>query len=217
VDHLPVRHSSCWVSRSSALASKATGFPIAKIAAKLAIGYTLDEIANDITRETKAAFEPTIDYVVVKAPRFAFEKFAGTDERLTTKMKSVGEAMAIGRTFKEAFNKALRDDQPVLTENGWVPIADLHVGDQIIGVDGKSHSVLDVNPRGVRPLNEVAFSDGTTVIADDEHLWLTQWIVPNPKNKASTEFKVRTTAEIAATIHRKHRVPLCEGRFWVDG
>jgi carbamoyl-phosphate synthase large subunit len=96
------------VSRSSALASKATGFPIAKIAAKLAIGYTLDEIANDITRETKAAFEPTIDYVVVKIPRFAFEKFAGADEMLTTKMKSVGEVMAIGRTFKEAINKALR-------------------------------------------------------------------------------------------------------------
>jgi carbamoyl-phosphate synthase large subunit len=96
------------VSRSSALASKATGFPIAKIAAKLAIGYSLDEIANDITRETKAAFEPTIDYVVVKIPRFAFEKFAGADEMLTTKMKSVGEVMAIGRTFKEAMNKALR-------------------------------------------------------------------------------------------------------------
>jgi carbamoyl-phosphate synthase large subunit len=96
------------VSRSSALASKATGFPIAKIAAKLAIGYTLDEIANDITRETKAAFEPTIDYVVVKIPRFAFEKFAGADEMLTTRMKSVGEVMAIGRTFKEAINKALR-------------------------------------------------------------------------------------------------------------
>ncbi|MEX1177153.1 MAG: carbamoyl-phosphate synthase large subunit [Nitriliruptor sp.] len=96
------------VSRSSALASKATGFPIAKIAAKLAIGYTLDEIANDITRETKAAFEPSIDYVVVKIPRFAFEKFAGTDDTLTTKMKSVGEVMAMGRTFKEAFNKALR-------------------------------------------------------------------------------------------------------------
>jgi carbamoyl-phosphate synthase large subunit len=96
------------VSRSSALASKATGFPIAKIAAKLAIGYTLDEIANDITRETKAAFEPSIDYVVTKIPRFAFEKFAGTDEVLTTKMKSVGEVMAIGRTFKESFNKALR-------------------------------------------------------------------------------------------------------------
>jgi carbamoyl-phosphate synthase large subunit len=96
------------VSRSSALASKATGFPIAKIAAKLAIGYSLDEIANDITRETKAAFEPTIDYVVVKVPRFAFEKFATTDDTLTTKMKSVGEVMAMGRTFKEAVNKALR-------------------------------------------------------------------------------------------------------------
>ena len=96
------------VSRSSALASKATGFPIAKIAAKLAIGYTLDEISNDITRETKAAFEPSIDYVVVKIPRFAFEKFQGTDTRLTTKMKSVGEVMAIGRTFKEAVNKGLR-------------------------------------------------------------------------------------------------------------
>jgi carbamoyl-phosphate synthase large subunit len=96
------------VSRSSALASKATGFPIAKIAAKLAIGYTLDEIANDITRETKAAFEPSIDYVVVKIPRFTFEKFADADDTLTTKMKSVGEVMAMGRTFKEAFNKALR-------------------------------------------------------------------------------------------------------------
>jgi carbamoyl-phosphate synthase large subunit len=96
------------VSRSSALASKATGFPIAKIAAKLAIGYTLDEIANDITRETKAAFEPSIDYVVVKIPRFTFEKFRATDDTLTTKMKSVGEVMAMGRTFKEAFNKALR-------------------------------------------------------------------------------------------------------------
>jgi len=96
------------VSRSSALASKATGFPIAKIAAKLAVGYTLDEIPNDITRETYAAFEPTIDYVVTKIPRFTFEKFPGTNEILTTQMKSVGEAMAIGRTFKESFQKALR-------------------------------------------------------------------------------------------------------------
>ena len=96
------------VSRSSALASKATGFPIAKIAAKLAVGLTLDEIPNDITRETPASFEPTIDYVVVKAPRWAFEKFEGADSRLGTQMKSVGEAMAIGRTFKEAFQKALR-------------------------------------------------------------------------------------------------------------
>jgi carbamoyl-phosphate synthase large subunit len=96
------------VSRSSALASKATGFPIAKIAAKLAIGYTLDEIANDITRSTPAAFEPTLDYVVVKVPRFAFEKFPAADPELTTTMKSVGEAMALGRNFTEALNKALR-------------------------------------------------------------------------------------------------------------
>ncbi len=96
------------VSRSSALASKATGFPIAKIAAKLAVGYALDEINNDITKETTACFEPTIDYCVVKFPRFSFEKFAGADETLTTQMKSVGEAMAIGRTFKEALQKVIR-------------------------------------------------------------------------------------------------------------
>src|SRR5690242_18893352 len=96
------------VSRSSALASKATGFPIAKIAAKLAIGYTLDEIPNDITLQTPAAFEPTLDYVVVKIPRFAFEKFPGADPELTTTMKSVGEAMSLGRNFTEALNKAMR-------------------------------------------------------------------------------------------------------------
>ena len=96
------------VSRSSALASKATGFPIAKIAARLAVGYTLDEIDNDITRLTPAAFEPTLDYVVVKWPRFAFEKFSGADAELTTHMKSVGEAMAVGRTFGQAFAKAMR-------------------------------------------------------------------------------------------------------------
>ncbi len=96
------------VSRSSALASKATGFPIAKIAAKLAVGYSLDEITNDITGVTKASFEPTIDYVVVKIPRFAFQKFRGADPTLTTQMKSVGEVMAIGRTFKEALQKAIR-------------------------------------------------------------------------------------------------------------
>ncbi|OCR00053.1 carbamoyl phosphate synthase large subunit [Nostoc sp. MBR 210] len=96
------------VSRSSALASKATGFPIAKMAAKLAVGYTLDEINNDITKKTPASFEPTIDYVVTKIPRFAFEKFPGSEPVLTTQMKSVGEAMAIGRTFNESFQKALR-------------------------------------------------------------------------------------------------------------
>ncbi len=99
------------VSRSSALASKATGFPIAKIAAKLAVGYTLDELDNDITGATPAAFEPTLDYVVTKIPRFAFEKFPGTEPRLTTAMKSVGEAMAIGRNFKESLQKALRSQE----------------------------------------------------------------------------------------------------------
>ncbi|MCE2436587.1 MAG: carbamoyl-phosphate synthase large subunit, partial [Pseudomonadales bacterium] len=96
------------VSRSSALASKATGFPIAKVASKLAIGYTLDELMNDITGATPASFEPAIDYVVTKIPRFTFEKFAQAENRLTTQMKSVGEAMAIGRTFAESFQKALR-------------------------------------------------------------------------------------------------------------
>jgi len=107
-DELVVIEMNPRVSRSSALASKATGFPIAKIAAKLAVGYTLDEIANDITRKTPACFEPTIDYVVVKTPRWAFEKFPQADARLTTHMKSVGENMAIGRTFKEAFQKSMR-------------------------------------------------------------------------------------------------------------
>ena len=110
------------VSRSSALASKATGFPIAKIAAKLAVGYRLHELPNDITRETTACFEPTIDYVVTKMPRFAFEKFPEADATLTTQMKSVGETMAIGSTFKESFQKALRG---------------LEVGSFGFGCDGK--------------------------------------------------------------------------------
>ena len=103
------------VSRSSALASKATGFPIAKIATKLAVGYTLDEVPNDITRETPACFEPTIDYVVTKVPRFAFEKFPGADDELGPQMKSVGEVMAIGRTFKESAGQgaALAGDRPL--------------------------------------------------------------------------------------------------------
>jgi carbamoyl-phosphate synthase large subunit len=103
------------VSRSSALASKATGFPIAKIAAKLAIGYTLDELDNDITKVTPASFEPTIDYVVTKIPRFAFEKFPGSEPNLTTAMKSVGEVMSIGRTFHESLQKALTSLETGLT------------------------------------------------------------------------------------------------------
>ncbi|HEY5316560.1 MAG TPA: carbamoyl-phosphate synthase large subunit, partial [Solirubrobacteraceae bacterium] len=114
-DEIVVIEMNPRVSRSSALASKATGFPIAKIAARLAVGYTLQEIPNDITRATPASFEPTIDYCVVKWPRFAFEKFPGAEEGLTTHMKSVGEAMAIGRTFKQAFAKALRSRELDLT------------------------------------------------------------------------------------------------------
>ncbi|MBI2916301.1 MAG: carbamoyl-phosphate synthase large subunit, partial [Elusimicrobia bacterium] len=110
------------VSRSSALASKATGFPIAKIAAKLAVGYTLDEIPNDITKKTPASFEPTIDYCVVKVPRFAFEKFTQSDQTLNSQMKSVGEVMAIGRTFKESLQKAVRG---------------LEIGRSGLGADGK--------------------------------------------------------------------------------
>ena len=110
------------VSRSSALASKATGFPIAKIAAKLAVGYTLDEIPNDITGETLASFEPTLDYCVIKIPRWTFEKFPETQDLLTTSMKSVGETMSIGRTFKEALQKGLRG---------------LEIGRHGLGADGK--------------------------------------------------------------------------------
>src|SRR5881296_1078104 len=129
------------VSRSSALASKATGFPIAKIAAKLAVGYTLDELRNDITRETPACFEPTIDYVVTKVPRFAFEKFPEADETLTTSMKSVGEAMSIGRSFAESVQKCLRS---------------LEIGRSGLGGDGKPWRIgtevygdRDILPRDV--------------------------------------------------------------------
>jgi len=137
------------VSRSSALASKATGFPIAKIAARLAVGYRLDEIDNDITGVTPACFEPTIDYVVVKWPRFAFEKFPGTDPTLTTHMKSVGEVMAIGRTFRQAFAKALRsrelDKSPCLRET---PEQELLEGLRTPAAD-RFETVLELLGRGV--------------------------------------------------------------------
>ncbi|NOQ45409.1 MAG: carbamoyl-phosphate synthase large subunit, partial [Desulfobulbaceae bacterium] len=125
------------VSRSSALASKATGFPIAKIAAKLAVGFTLDEIKNDITRETYASFEPTIDYCVVKIPRWTFEKFPETDDLLTTAMKSVGETMAIGRTFKEAFQKGIRSleiGRMGFGFDGRDEMEDLHIDDLTLGL-----------------------------------------------------------------------------------
>ncbi len=130
------------VSRSSALASKATGFPIAKAAAKLAVGYTLDEIANDITKATPACFEPSIDYCVVKVPRFAFEKFQGSDDTLSTRMKAVGEVMAIGRTFEEALGKAMRS------------LEDGRVG---IGLDGRNAALDDVEGLLRRPTAERIF------------------------------------------------------------
>lgn len=132
------------VSRSSALASKATGFPIAKIAAKLAVGYTLDELANDITRETPACFEPTIDYVVTKIPRWAFEKFPGADPTLMTQMKSVGETMSIGRTFKESLQKAIRS---------------LEIGRFGLGADGRGSHYDEMPPEQLKAKLRVPHPD----------------------------------------------------------
>ena len=142
------------VSRSSALASKATGYPIAKIAAKVAVGYTLDEIANDITQETAASFEPTLDYVVVKVPRFAFEKFPTADPTLTTHMKSVGEAMAIGRNFTEALNKALRSLENKAAPFTWVgePGDKATLLDQVkVPHDGRLQKVMQAIRAGATP------------------------------------------------------------------
>jgi carbamoyl-phosphate synthase large subunit len=144
------------VSRSSALASKATGFPIAKIAAKVAIGYTLDEIPNDITEETPASFEPTLDYVVVKVPRFAFEKFPAADPTLTTHMKSVGEAMAIGRNFTEALQKALRSlekkDAVFDWSHRWVDLdKDALLEEVRTPHDGRLKKVMDALRAGATP------------------------------------------------------------------
>jgi carbamoyl-phosphate synthase large subunit len=147
------------VSRSSALASKATGFPIAKIAAKLAVGYTLDELKNDITRHTPAAFEPTIDYVVTKIPRFTFEKFPGANEVLTTQMKSVGEAMAIGRTFKESLQKALRSLE---IKRFGLGADGVELSGQIVSWTGDEDvqklydRLSDENTKGIGPINYAA-------------------------------------------------------------
>ncbi|MEG9193851.1 MAG: carbamoyl-phosphate synthase large subunit [Candidatus Methanoglobus sp.] len=176
------------VSRSSALASKATGFPIAKIAAKLAVGYTLDEIPNDITKETPASFEPTIDYVVVKVPRFAFDKFPTANQILGTQMKSVGEVMAIGRTFEEALQKALRS---------------LEIGRYGLGCDGK-----DKDPSREEIIRKLrfpshdrifyiryAFQKGFTV---DEIYQLTKidpWFLEKVKNIVEFEEKLKKIAK----------------------
>jgi carbamoyl-phosphate synthase large subunit len=157
------------VSRSSALASKATGFPIAKIAAKLAIGYTLDEILNDITKETPACFEPTLDYVVVKAPRFAFEKFPGADATLTTTMKSVGEAMALGRNFIEALGKVMRSLETDRAGFWTTPDPDVSVEDLLEGLktptDGRLYDI------------ELALRLGATVEQVSEASSVDPWFV----------------------------------------
>jgi carbamoyl-phosphate synthase large subunit len=180
------------VSRSSALASKATGFPIAKIAAKLAVGYTLDEIRNDITRETPACFEPVIDYCVVKVPRFTFEKFPQADPTLTTQMKSVGEAMAIGRTFKEAFQKAIRS---------------LEIGRFGFGADGKDREPLtgdgnwDVDTIQRKLLNpswdriffiRYAFQAGLNVERVYELTGIDPWFLENLRALVLAESEIRS-------------------------
>jgi len=170
------------VSRSSALASKATGFPIAKVAAKLAVGYTLDELANDITGgATPASFEPTIDYVVTKVPRFAFEKFTAADDRLTTQMKSVGEVMAIGRTFQESLQKALRGLE--------------------VGVDGFNLKTVDPDriadelafPRAERLWYVAdAFGVGMSVEEIHSHTKIDPWFLAQIKEIVDTELKLET-------------------------
>jgi carbamoyl-phosphate synthase large subunit len=159
------------VSRSSALASKATGFPIAKIAAKLAVGYRLDELANDITRKTPACFEPSIDYCVVKIPRFTFEKFPGAKPVLGTQMKSVGETMAIGRTFKEALQKGLRG---------------LEIGRAGLGADGRDafdkrqlvNKLKNGNPERIFYIKH-AFESGMSLPEVHELTGVDPWFLEN--------------------------------------
>jgi carbamoyl-phosphate synthase large subunit len=172
------------VSRSSALASKATGFPIAKVAAKLAVGYSLDEIPNDITRETMASFEPTLDYCVVKIPRWTFEKFPGADPILTTSMKSVGEAMAIGRTFKEALQKAVRS---------------LEIGRFGLGEDGKKELLPEtVREKLTLPTAErifylrAAIKMGLPPYEIAEMTRIDPWFLENMKEICDFEEKIRT-------------------------
>lgn len=163
------------VSRSSALASKATGFPIAKIAAKLAIGYTLDEIRNDITGVTPAAFEPTLDYVVVKAPRFAFEKFPGSDDTLTTSMKSVGEAMALGRNYIAGLNKVLRSLEN--KESGFWTYPDEHFAGESSKDKAAVVDMLRVPKEGRLYLVELALRLGASVDEVHEASGIDPWFI----------------------------------------
>jgi carbamoyl-phosphate synthase large subunit len=172
------------VSRSSALASKATGFPIAKIAAKLAVGYRLDEVRNDITRETPASFEPAIDYCVVKFPRWAFEKFPEADRTLTTQMKSVGEAMAIGRTFKEALHKAVRS----LEQDRWALTLDRAVSDEDL------RGLLSVpNPDRMFAIGD-AFRRGMSTAEIHGLTRIDPWFLENMRELVEFEPEIRRAA-----------------------
>jgi carbamoyl-phosphate synthase large subunit len=177
------------VSRSSALASKATGFPIAKVAAKLAVGYTLDEIANDITGgATPASFEPTIDYVVTKIPRFAFEKFPGADPVLTTSMKSVGEAMAIGRTFQESLQKALRSLETGLTGLDEIAIEGLGQGDDKNAIRAALGTPTPDGILKVAQAMRLGFSDAEIHAACK----VDPWFLAQVRGLVETEVEIRT-------------------------
>lgn len=172
------------VSRSSALASKATGFPIAKIAAKLAIGLTLDEIPNDITRETPASFEPTIDYVVTKIPRFAFEKFPEADPTLTTQMKSVGEVMSIGRTFKESLQKAIRS-----LEIGTRGLEEVDADMQLI-----KSKLKTPNAERIWYIAQ-AMREGMSIREIYERTWIDPWFLHNIKQIVDMEAEIKGSSE----------------------
>src|SRR5215470_16750330 len=181
------------VSRSSALASKATGFPIAKIAAKLAVGYRLDEVRNDITRETPASFEPAIDYCVVKFPRWAFEKFPEADRTLTTQMKSVGEAMAIGRTFKEALHKAVRS----LEQDRWALTLDRAVSDEDL------RGLLSVpNPDRMFAIGD-AFRRGMSTAEIHGLTRIDPWFLENMRELVAFEPEIRRAALSDAKVLRR--------------
>lgn len=189
------------VSRSSALASKATGFPIAKFAAKLAVGYTLDEISNDITRETPACFEPTIDYVVTKIPRFTFEKFPGAQGTLTTQMKSVGETMAIGKTFKQSLQKAFRS---------------LEIGRAGYGADGKDSKLEALTDKELeeqlkQPLPyrlfhiREAFRRGWTIEKTYKLTWVDPWFLDHMAELSAYEDEIKSVGSLPAL---KNNLPL---------
>ncbi|MEQ1895157.1 MAG: carbamoyl-phosphate synthase large subunit, partial [Planctomycetota bacterium] len=177
------------VSRSSALASKATGFPIAKFAAKLAVGYTLDEITNDITKSTPACFEPTIDYVVTKIPRFNFEKFPGADATLTTQMKSVGEVMSIGRTFKESFQKALRGLEVGLSGFGLDPRRTIEP--LALDKDEILRSLRTPNDKRI-PAIHTAFKAGIPLEDIHEATRIDRWFLENMRELADFEEELRS-------------------------